>query len=734
MPPKCVTVNGRKFFVLFHDYALLQSPRHTATGTGRPLAATSSHFASRSARSYNASTVKLRKESLAPQTHYELFPNTLISGPPPGGPFVIDARKLRKEFLQLQAKAHPDRHHGENKARAEGASARINEAYKTLQNPLLRAQYLLSLRGIDVAEDETAKVEDPELLMEVLETREEIEAAEEELELKPLKERNEMRIRESETILTAAFKSDDLDTAKEEAVKLRYWINIKESLDAWEKVMEKKLQDRVDEEPCIPLASLRWRNYLLTFFQVVFSDNYISDVEAESRLAFASSSSSARAKPTSSSGINHVETTAELSTWKSERGDADTEGATAESPAVPQAYEYMVLNSSPYLCSIPQVSEPPQNRTKAANNKADEEKESARAADRGWELLKELEGHCMYFISGWWSYSFCYNMDVKQFHQLPPGRAGIPVFPPMEDQKVPSYVLGKYQGQWAHGAQAERQQIGGPADKTPMISEIAQLQTKGDMRYLVQKLSGGTTCDLTGKDRKIEVQFHCHPQSIDRIGWIKEVSTCSYLMVIYTPRLCNDVAFLPQKEVKAHQIICQEIVPEDDIDDWLIKKSAEADRKALNAGTTDGQARPMVGGIEVGGMKIIGKDGRRIEPPKAANPSDGKTDVVAKSDPNEKGGKVQKLSAEDMKKLDLDPEVVEELRKRLQELAGDKGWTLEVVDGPAGFRELRGIVEGDDVEDEAADATSDGKATNGGNDDQDADTGEGSEEVYKDEL
>ena len=423
-----------------------------------------------------------------------------------------------------------------------------------------------------------------------------------------------------------------------------------------------------------------------------------------------------------------------MSTWKNERGDANTDGSNLGYPEIPQAYEYMVLDSSPYLCAIPQVSEPPRNKTSAASNKADEEKELARAADRGWELLKELEGHCMYYVSGWWSYSFCYNTDVKQFHQLPPGRGGVPVFPPIEDQKVPSYVLGKYQGERPHGTHSERQQIGGPGDQIRMTSDITQLQTKGDMRYLVQKLSGGTTCDLTGKDRKIEVQFHCHAQSTDRIGWIKEVSTCSYLMVIYTPRLCNDVAFLPQKETKAHQIICQEIVPEDEVDDWLIKKSAEADRRALNAGTTDGQARPMVGGIEVGGMKIIGKDGRRIEPPRPTEPLDGKADIVAKSDPNQKGGRVQKLSAEDMKKLDLDPEVVEDLRKKLQELAGDKGWTLEVVDAPGGFRELRGIVEADDEEDEVAGTTSDGEGPDKGGDAQDTDMGEGSEEIYKDEL
>lgn len=121
------------------------------------------------------------------------------------------------------------------KSRAEGTSARINEAYKTLQNPLLRAQYLLSLRGIDVAEDETAKVEDPELLMEVLDAREEIENAQEEEELEEMKRVNDERIEASEQVLDRAFKDDDIRSAKEEAVRLRYWVNIKESLDGWEK-------------------------------------------------------------------------------------------------------------------------------------------------------------------------------------------------------------------------------------------------------------------------------------------------------------------------------------------------------------------------------------------------------------------------------------------------------------------------------------------------------------------
>ncbi|KAI9837693.1 MAG: hypothetical protein M1837_002708 [Sclerophora amabilis] len=201
----------------------------------------SASFISSTARTHEASTATdgsnppRQRESLRPQTYYELFPESLSNGPPPHGSFSINSKQLRKEFLQLQAKAHPDRHPQESKIRAEATSAHINEAYKTLGNPLLRAQYLLSLRGIDTAEDETAKVEDPELLMEVLDMREQIEGAESEEELVPLKEANNARIAGSIRVLEDAFAKDDERAAKDEAVKLRYWINIKESLDAWEK-------------------------------------------------------------------------------------------------------------------------------------------------------------------------------------------------------------------------------------------------------------------------------------------------------------------------------------------------------------------------------------------------------------------------------------------------------------------------------------------------------------------
>jgi molecular chaperone HscB len=171
----------------------------------------------------------------ASQTHYAFFPKALPAGPPPDAPFAIDLAALKREFLQLQARAHPDMHPQNDKKRAEALSARINEAYKTLQTPLLRAQYLLTLRGIEVAEDETAKVEDPELLMEVLDAREQIEEAQSEEDLLEMKNTNDARIRGSEEVLSQAFEEDNIELARSEAVKLRYWVNIKESIDDWEK-------------------------------------------------------------------------------------------------------------------------------------------------------------------------------------------------------------------------------------------------------------------------------------------------------------------------------------------------------------------------------------------------------------------------------------------------------------------------------------------------------------------
>ncbi|KAG6988848.1 hypothetical protein G7Y79_00069g096400 [Physcia stellaris] len=231
--------DSNRFFLAFHRYISTSIPTQTRH-VHKPTPHHPLHLISPSPRRYvttatSTSISQPTHDPPRPRTHYDLFPTAVPNGPPPSGPFTLDLSALKREFLQLQARAHPDRHSGPDKARAEGTSALINEAYKTLQDPLRRAQYLLQLQGIDVAEDETLKIEDPELLMEVLEAREAIEGAQEEGELEGMKEVNEENIRKSVELLEEAFNKGDMEGAKSEAVRLRYWTNIKESLHAWEK-------------------------------------------------------------------------------------------------------------------------------------------------------------------------------------------------------------------------------------------------------------------------------------------------------------------------------------------------------------------------------------------------------------------------------------------------------------------------------------------------------------------
>ena len=171
----------------------------------------------------------------APPPFYSIFPETLPDGPPPSGPFHIDVRALRREFLRLQAGTHPDLHGGGSGA--EAASALLNEAYRTLASPLGRAQYLLRERfGLDMAGDEAGQLAEPEpeVLGAVLEARELIEEAAAEEELEGLKEENEERIARAEEVLGRAFAEGDVELAKAEVVRLRYWMNVRESINNWE--------------------------------------------------------------------------------------------------------------------------------------------------------------------------------------------------------------------------------------------------------------------------------------------------------------------------------------------------------------------------------------------------------------------------------------------------------------------------------------------------------------------
>ncbi|QDQ84424.1 Fe-S protein assembly co-chaperone HscB [Paraburkholderia megapolitana] len=93
--------------------------------------------------------------------------------------YTLDMRTLDDAYRTVQAQVHPDRFAAAGDAQKRIAmqwATRTNEAYQTLRDPLRRATYLLTLRGIDVgAENNTAM--EPAFLMQQMEWREGIEDA-----------------------------------------------------------------------------------------------------------------------------------------------------------------------------------------------------------------------------------------------------------------------------------------------------------------------------------------------------------------------------------------------------------------------------------------------------------------------------------------------------------------------------------------------------------------------------
>jgi molecular chaperone HscB len=73
--------------------------------------------------------------------------------------YRVDSDALDAAYRKLQSEVHPDRFASAgdaDKRLALQASARVNEAYRALKDPVQRAQYLLSLQGVDaVGETDT---------------------------------------------------------------------------------------------------------------------------------------------------------------------------------------------------------------------------------------------------------------------------------------------------------------------------------------------------------------------------------------------------------------------------------------------------------------------------------------------------------------------------------------------------------------------------------------------------
>lgn len=105
----------------------------------------------------------------------------------------LDVAKLEREFYLLSRKLHPDVYAQAGELEREWSleqSSRLNDAYRTLKDPIKRTEYLLHLEGIELEEQSKSATEKaratgeakkqvvpPELLEEVFELNMQLEEA-----------------------------------------------------------------------------------------------------------------------------------------------------------------------------------------------------------------------------------------------------------------------------------------------------------------------------------------------------------------------------------------------------------------------------------------------------------------------------------------------------------------------------------------------------------------------------
>ncbi|CAN6338255.1 unnamed protein product [Urochloa humidicola] len=131
---------------------------------------------------------------------------------------------LEGRYKDWQKKLHPDLVHSKSeKERSYAAeqSAHVIDAYRTLNKPLSRALYLLKLEGIHVDEEQT--INDPELLMEMMEIREAVNDASDSRTLEKIQSQVKKKLETWSHTFEEAFDKKDFDRAVEATQRMRYY-------------------------------------------------------------------------------------------------------------------------------------------------------------------------------------------------------------------------------------------------------------------------------------------------------------------------------------------------------------------------------------------------------------------------------------------------------------------------------------------------------------------------------
>lgn len=156
--------------------------------------------------------------------------------------FSVDQTRLSETYRELQKQYHPDKFAMQSDSERLAAmqkSTEINDAYLTLKNSCLRAQYLLLLAGFDIELQKT--LQDTDFLMQQMQWRETISSftEDDEDEIALFTEQIQKQASDLEVQIASQLQADDLEATADSIRKLKFMLKLQIELE----LLEEKLFD-----------------------------------------------------------------------------------------------------------------------------------------------------------------------------------------------------------------------------------------------------------------------------------------------------------------------------------------------------------------------------------------------------------------------------------------------------------------------------------------------------------
>lgn len=150
--------------------------------------------------------------------------------------FAIDVNLLNSRYLALQQLVHPDVYvtaSASEYALASQKSALLNEALRIIKDPLARANYLLTLRGVS-SNFHAATANNAAFLMEQIEWREDLAAAQNLQDVALIIHKLQHQYESWMQILTTELNAEHWSAAQEILYKLQFLSKLRRSAEELE--------------------------------------------------------------------------------------------------------------------------------------------------------------------------------------------------------------------------------------------------------------------------------------------------------------------------------------------------------------------------------------------------------------------------------------------------------------------------------------------------------------------